>query len=151
MVIFPPIIYQTVWIQTPIQTPLKSVEFMQSKKKRERVTEFSMEWSRPGMCWTDAMKLTFPDAKAVSMLMEIYYAMHGQKEAQIENPNGSEHQLLRCDRQRYVKGPIPYQKSYKAMLIVPKSGSKDLWWKKVYCHQPQYLNCLSVNGCAEGI
>ena len=69
-----------------------------------------MGWSRQGMCWANAMKRMFPDAKVALMSMEIYYARRGQKEAQIENPNGSGHLLLRCDHQKYVKDPIPYQK-----------------------------------------
>ena len=46
------------------------------------------EWSRQDMYWTDARKLMLPDAKAVSVLMEIDYVKHGQMEALIQSPNG---------------------------------------------------------------
>ena len=81
---------------------------MQSKKGERKID--SMGWCKPDMCWTDAMKRMLPDAKAASMLMENDYATHGQKEAHIENPNGSGRLPLRCDRQKYVKDPIPYLK-----------------------------------------
>ena len=62
MVILSPISYLTVGIQTQQITPITSVGFRQSIRKREK--RQSMEGSMKERCRADAMRRMSPDARA---------------------------------------------------------------------------------------
>ena len=75
MVILSPILYLTVGIQTQQITPIKSVGFRQSIRKREK-KKYSMEVPRRERFQADAMKRMSPDAKVDGEIFENDCAVH---------------------------------------------------------------------------
>ena len=74
MVILSPISYLTVGIQTQQITPVKSVGFRQSIRKREK--RYAMEVPMRERFQADAMRRMSPDAKADGEIVENDCALH---------------------------------------------------------------------------